>query len=78
MCLKPDSFCVSGVFESGANCSAPLLPTQPSHTQKINRNFNEHAAIFHLYQNVPVDQPNRSPWSVLNNIAPVIFIYFLC
>lgn len=78
MYLKPDSFCVSGEFESGANRSAPRLPTQPSYTQKINRKSNARAAIFHLYQNVPVDQHNRYLPLLLINIAPVIFIYFLC
>lgn len=49
------SFCVSGGFETGANRSAPPLPTPPSHTQKINRKSNATAAIFHPHQNVPDD-----------------------
>lgn len=56
----------------------PLLPTQPSHTQKINRNLNVQVAIFHSYQNVPADHRNPLVSIVLNNIHSAIFIYFLC
>ncbi len=78
MCLKPDSHSVSVEDLKVAPTALLLaLPTQPSHTQKINRKSNARAAKFHLYQNVPVDQHNRPMSLLLNNIEPGIFIYFL-
>lgn len=76
MYLKPDSHSVSVENLKVAPTALLLgsLHNRHTHKKKINRKSNAHVAIFDLYQNVPVDQHNRSMEFIFIIITPVIFI----
>lgn len=72
------TLCQSAVWKWRQQLRCSSAAHTPAHTQKINRNSNQPAAILHTHQNVPVSHRNRPPWFSYKIKAPVIFIYFLC